>query len=66
MELGHFEKHFVKNTRKKARHGKFLEFFQKKVREASSVSPLPLLPNCTAESTCIWLDVEEETTFCNK
>ena len=66
MELGHFEKHFVKNTRKKAPHGKFLEFFQKKVTEASSLSPLPLPPNCTAESTCIWLDVEEEITFCNK
>ena len=24
VELGHFDKHFVKNTRKKARMGKFL------------------------------------------
>ena len=27
MELGHFNKHFVKNTTKKAPHGKILEFF---------------------------------------
>ena len=42
VELGHFEKHFVKNTRKKAPHGKFLEFFQKRVKEASPLSsPTP-------------------------
>ena len=44
MELGHFDKFFVKNTRKKVTHGKILElflldtFFQIRAGEASPLA----------------------------